>query len=576
MSSQFPPRGRFDESPLHELIVRLIRGRFSGSAEVRSEAAVRIFHFDSGNLCAATSDHPAEQIEVTLERTIAPTLNREQKRLLKERQQAGQPLARALVDLGALHAAELLAYNRNLAEDVLRGALADSPEEFRLNPGRPGQYNPVPFDPLVVVRDSILNDVGEDVIHDRLGDDSSVFIPTGRMDGEKGILHGDPELGITIANLDGRKSIGELAGRLGMNPDRTRRLLYFLYLIGWIAPARTGSASPASVEGFVGTRSLSDAYAAGRAEPADDAEGILKLLEKQEKSLFQPSRETSPTDEKAFKRSLDREIYSDPGERNALLERKGAPQKVIKTSRAFTLLGKLWLPAVVVVLIALGLFIALTSMPGQPAAEGPVSFYQKDTDTSQLSLDEQFVKPNNSGTPAIELQLQPQEKSAETESQGAAAQPRTNEPAQKTQEIPPDQEQPSVSATTKTEKPAIERTFPDFASAQSEALHAGHSGHWEDAAALWRAAVKAEKGKNLTLLIRRVERPLFIADIFEKFANSAHLREKFFVLKTDDSKGYMVCWGLFTGAEEARAALASLPDRIKAYAPAPFSISAWQ
>ncbi len=97
MSSQFPPRGGFDEAPLHELVVRLIRGRFSGSVEVRSTAAVRIFHLVSGYLCAATSDHAGEQLDVLLERTISPTLSREQRRLIRGRVESGQQYARTLV-----------------------------------------------------------------------------------------------------------------------------------------------------------------------------------------------------------------------------------------------------------------------------------------------------------------------------------------------------------------------------------------------------------------------------------------------------------------------------------------------
>lgn len=568
MSSQFPPQGRFDESPLHELIVRLIRGRFSGSVEVRSEAAVRIFHFDNGNLCAATSDHEQEQIDVILEKTISPTLSRDQRKQVKERQHAGQLLARSLVDLGLVHGTELLAYNRNLAEDILRGALADAPEDYRLKAGRPGQYNPVPFDPLVVIRDSILGSVDEQMITRRLGDNTTVFVSTGKMEGAKGTLAGDPELGLTVSNLDGRKSIGELAGRLGMNPDRTRRLLYFLYIIGWISPGREGGDA---ARAQVGAQYAGQAGLAGAgADEDEDAEGILKLLEKQEDGLYQPRQEPRPARANEFKRSLDEQLGV-PSERESLLEQNGAAEgKAPRPSALYALLSKIWLPVVAVLLITLGVLIAFTSVPSDTGDE-KISFYQDDIDTSQLALNEDFTDSRVAGSPAIELQLtQPEEPPEDAEAQPQAT-AESQEPAQRQEstQAPGPETQPVEIA------PA--RSYPDFASAQDDALHAGHSGRWDEASTIWGAAVNSEKDKRFTLLIQRVEKSLFIAEIFERFANSANLREKFFILRADkDSENYLVCWGLFADAAEARAAAIALPARIAAYRPSPFDLSSRQ
>lgn len=576
MSSQFPPRGRFDESPLHELIVRLIRGRFSGSVEVRSEAAVRIFHFDNGHLCAATSDHPVEQLDVILEKTISPTLSREQRKLARERRQAGQPLARALVDLGVVHATELLAYNRNLAENILRGALADSPEEYRLNVGRPGQYNPVPFDPLVVVRDSILDNLDEENIARRLGDNTAVFVATGKMDSEKGALAGDPELGLTVSNLDGRKSIGELAGRLGMNPDRTRRLLYFLSLVGWISHTSDSNdlTQPAAGGLPVGPSALAGAYGVGAKAEDDGAEGLLKLLEEQEEGLYQPEQKSKPAPADDFQRSLDQQLGVSH-ERDSLLEKnekvKGdAP----RPSAFFNLLGKIWLPVVAALLVTLGFLIVFTSMP--PSGNGEkISFYQDDLDTTQLALDEEFTDSHEAGSPAIELQLSQPDESAQIDDAQPQAAEETQQPPTREESTPTQEERtPPQEPETQPVETATSRNYPDFASAQDNALRAGHSGRWHEASSIWRAALNSEADKRYTLLIQSVEKSLFIADIFEKFANSAQLRDKFFILRADkESENYLVCWGLFADAEEARAAAAALPARITAYRPVPYDLS---
>jgi len=575
MSSQFPPRGGFEESPLHELVVKLIRGRFSGSIEVRSATTVRIFHFDSGNLCAATSDHPNEQIDTLLERTITPTLSKEEKRLVRERIEGGQPFARALVDLGVLHATELLAYNRNLAEEILRGALADSPTEYRSSPGRPAQYNPVPFDPLAVVRESVLNDLDEETIESRLGDNSTVFTATGKTEDVKSSFNGDAELDLIISNLDGRKSIGEMAGRLGMNPDRTRRLLYFLYLLGGIAPiAERPDLSHRVVPGRAG------AYADGELPDAlvhddDDTEGILRLLEKQEAELA--GSQPGGGKDMAFHRSLEEQLGDSAGseiphEDSSLTNGPTAESEAIRRQGAppgfFNLLYKLWLPAVVVAVIVLVYFIMLTTAP-KKAPGGKISFYKEDVDTAQFRLDDDFTSRPDREIPAIQLPLDKQTE-AETEpaiepepQQSQAAAPAGEAEEQPTQETAVSEQPPSQEAGELEREPMPD--FADFASAHSVALPLGHRGDWSAATRLWRAGVEAESGKPYTLMIRLVDKPLYISDIFEHFANSARLRNSFFVLRSES--GYAVCWGLFADSEAAQAALDALPAAIRSLGP---------
>ena len=575
MSSQFPPRGGFAESPLHELVIKLIRGRFSGSVEVLSDSAVRIFHFDNGNLCAATSDHAAEQIDTLLERTISPTLSRDQRRQVQERIQAGQPFARALVDLGVLHATELLAYNRNLAEEILRGALADHPHEYRASPGRPGKYNPVPFDPLVVVRNSILNELDEAKVNARLGDGSAVFAATGKMNGERGALADDPELKLVVSNLDGRKSTGEIAGRLGMNPDRSRRLLYFANLLGWIAPARrsldrAADIAPGAGRAYGGQTARYSPYT----REESDSEGILRLLEQQEQAIS--GHVTPPSGEPqtdTFRQEFSRQ-FNGGSERDDLLNspatERNRKKRPLASSGFPALSMKFWIPAVGFIVILVVAFVMFSRQP-ESASDDKLSFYGDNVDQSQLGLDEDFTDHEDNNSSALKLPLRREQETPPAQREEPA--PAEQQTGAVEEEEPPAESQPEgrEEAAPQPSEPVRETTprerysFPDFATAHARALPIGHRGDWDTAAQIWRVGVEAERDRPFTLLVTTVDRRLFIADIFERFANSARLREGFFVLR--GTGGYLVCWGLFADDASALDALRSLPASIRNLGP---------
>lgn len=574
MSSPIPPKGDFEKFPIHEMVAKLILGRFSGSVEIKSPGAMRIFHFDSGNLCAATSDHPEEKLDSILERTISPTLNREQKRLIKERIQGGQAYARALVDLGILHATELLAYNRNLAEVVLKGALLDVPESYRLSAGRPGQYNPVPFDPMKVLRESILDDLDGDTVARFLGDENTVFTPreTGRR--EQRLDGSDPELELILSHLDGRRSTGELAGRLGMNSDRTRRLLYFLKLTGVISPiephpgqTRTDEdASAWDVTGSLG------AYGSHDTPLEDESADILKLLEREESAGAQAQLSE---DGGYFKDSLQKKLGG------AFKDKPTAKQKSqpglfsgLQWSGAGRILIRYGLPLILGFLLVYNIVLMFTSGP-EPDEGQRLSIYEEGFDASRLPLDEDFTARRPQNSLALKLPAQDLD-DTDTSAQEQITSANTRESEAQPAADEADRVEADEASTTLEvhEGPTIERDDSSYEDVQSRALMMGHQGRWSEAADLWRPRIAADAADSYTLLIVRVERASFIQSVFEEFANNETLRNRFFIIRDDESaRKYLICWGLFANQSSAKAEAASLPSRIRARKPSPAAIA---
>ena len=574
MSSHFPPSGSFDDFPFHEMVVRLLRGRFSGSVEVISGSSCRILHFDSGNLCAATSDSPAEQLDGLLEQEFSTDLRGERLRLVKEALKAGQNYGQALVGAGIIQASELLTYNRNLAEKVFAGALARGAERYRINPGKPGQYNPVPFDPLAKVRESLMTDVDEDTVKRRLRGEEAVFVATEAWDRERSGLQEDAELQLLVSNLDGVRKVGELAGRRGMNADRSRRLLYFLKIGGWIAP-RGAAESAEEIEQpevILGSAAAAaDAYSAPPGEKAADSGEILKLLEED----YEPSH-AEGGDAEPFEQSLSAQLAD--GERDKRPARKWwsalrldllLPPRV---RRLLLILGPL---AAVAVLLPVGIVLLLVEQP-QPAGEGVVggevggelSFYPADVDVSQLPLDEEFAEPRRTPSQALEL---PAEAPTEAEGVGAMEGEEGVESDAVAQADPQATEPPAASGDEAgPDRPraeeAAETEFRSFDEVRPEALERALAQRWDEAAGLWRRAVAAGT-EPYTLLIIGGANPNELYDLFQEIANSERLRDSFFVVPADTPGSYDACWGFFPDGEAATRAADALPARVRRYGP---------
>ncbi len=566
MSSHFPPSGLFEDFPFHEMVVRLLRGRFSGSVEVVSGSSCRIMHFDSGNLCAATSDSPAEHLDGLLEQEFSTDLRGEQLRLVKEALKAGQNYGQALVGAGIIQASDLLTYNRNLAERIFVGALASGPERYRINPGKPGQYNPLPFNPLAKVRESLMTDVEEETVKRRLGGEEAVFVATEAWDRERSGLQEDAELQLLVSNLDGVRKVGELAGRRGMNADRSRRLLYFLKIGGWITPRGTAESAEEieQPEAILGSAAAAaDAYRALPGETADDSGEILKLLEED----YEPSQGEGGAAE-PFEQSLSAQLAD--GERDKRPARKWwsalrldllLPPRV---RRLLLILGPL---AAVAVLLPVGIVLLLVEQP-QPAVEGrgELSFYPADIDVSQLPLDEDFAEPRRTPSQALELPAE-----APTEAEGAGA-TEGEEGDGGAQASPQATEPPAASGDeAQSDRPRAEEVseaeFRSFDEVRPEALERALAQRWDEAARLWHQAVAAPGTEPYTLLIIGGANPNELYDLFQEIANSERLRDRFFIVPADTTGSYNACWGFFPDGEAALRALDALPARVQRYGP---------
>jgi hypothetical protein len=558
MKSNLPPSGNFSQVPLHELLVKLLQSKFSGSMEVKAGSTTRIFHLDNGNLCAATSNHPVEKIEQILEETLVPTLRGEQKKELKRRVRGGEAIATVLIDMGVLRANDLLSYNRNLAEWVLKGALSDKASEFRLNEGKPGQYNPVPFDPMEAIRESILNDLDDETVARRLGSKETIFTTAGDFSLDKSPDKNNPEIVLLVSNLNGTRTLGETCSRLGLNPDRSARLMYYLKLRGWIGVGGSRALGPSDEGRAVITglaQGLTEAYRP-RESIGDGDEDILRLLEE---DVYEVPADTAQGGE-PFSRALKAKVKK---------KRKEKPSD-LWLPESFT--DKLWavLGAVKPYILPIGVAVAIIvavmlimnlRLPAPASAE--LSFYQESDDTSRAALQEEF-SAEITDVPAViypvtnKIEVKPESK-PEQESETAA------------EETQPKAEEKKETKTT------VPRRRVEFAAIQNEALTNLAARRWDEAAALWRDALSSNKDGPFTLKI--TEMPIASAArinwVFGEIENSKPLLSKFFVLRSGEGSGnkYFVCWGLFNDYSSAEAGAESLPRSLRsAYGPTPFSI----
>lgn len=546
MAYQFPPSGNFEEVPLHELLLKLARGRFSGSIEIKANKANRVFHYDNGNLCAATSDSSEEGLEHILDQTFVPTLKPSQKEEVESRLKDGGTLSSALVDLGILNANGLLSYNRNLAEWILKGALSDTPTEFRIMESEPGQYNPVPFDPMEVIRDSIVDDLDGEIVRRRLGDEDMIYIATEDSRRTDSPEKRNPEIKLLISRLDGDQSLSSVAGNVGLNADRSLRLLYYLKLRGWIAPSGA-EITGAAEEGRSVISGLSATAATAYQQDdlgEEDASDILRLLENDQ---YEESTQEEPR-KQPFHHSLDAELAKKrAGKKPAQNDKSGSLVKRI-FDKALRIVKPYYLPIGIGIIATVVIFALVTSQVGdQPPGE--ISFYKDTDDTSQAPLPPSFTIAN-SGTSArtypVTRKFEFDDNQASENKDGQPKKVEKKEPVKR--------------------EPSKKRNV-DFDSIQDRALNLFLEKRWSQASALWRDALTSKPGNTYTLLVNEV--PAAKAErmewVFEPISNSKSLRRRFFILRSGggSESRYLVCWGFFQNPSSAQAELQLLPESIR-------------
>jgi septal ring-binding cell division protein DamX len=189
-----------------------------------------------------------------------------------------------------------------------------------------------------------------------------------------------------------------------------------------------------------------------------------------------------------------------------------------------------------------------------------ISFYDSDFDPSQLALEEDFTSRQRRDDSPPPLRLEAAKEAPETAA-GGGEEGRVSESGQPRDETGAEEQR-------QTTGPA---SYADFDAAQAEALRIGHEGRWAEAAGIWNSVISVDSESRFTLIIQRSGSETQISGAFEEFANSSRLRNRFFVIRSEDR--FHVCWGLFPDAAAARRALDTLPAKIKALGPVPVDLS---
>lgn len=627
MATRFPNSGDFRDFLLHEMLFSLIGGRFSGSLEIEYAEGTRIFHFDNGSLCAASSTAASEQLDRLIERDKSPGLPENKRKLIEDRVASGQKYSKAMVESGLMSATELLDYNRRQASFILAGGLASAPQRYRLIAGKSAQYRPLAIDPYAVIRKSVLNDLDPAVVHARLGKEDTLYLAAESSDPAARTVRDDAEIRAILSHLDGSRSLGEVMKKVGLNPDRTARNLLFLKLVGMLSPAGGAGNYIESAEKLAAATGGGGRHQRTESFREEENADILKLLgdddeafvEEPHPSRERPTRRTRTDDDddvilSASPASTPRprgryqEMPADvmapatPPLFGDILSQQAEPVKKPAGNRFLRLV----LPAVLILISVSAIaviFIAMQQRTGSPSGQD-LSFYPEGMKTEQLPLDQEFSE-KKAEEPVAQVEIPLEKTEADTvplkpansaPSPNTKSQPQTpaetrvvreSEPAQKPAEkaAPPAQkpaEKPTTvrrniePARTQSVRPSATEPRQDgdpivdnrsWDEAQPLALEKGVAGRWREAAAIWRGPVSRLSRGSFTILVSQTDTSTFVSSVFERFANSATLRDQFFVT-TGPRNSFNICWGFFPDRAAAQRGLAALPERVKQFKPA--------
>jgi hypothetical protein len=561
MISKFPDSGDFSEFILHEVILHLVETRFSGGIELQYEEYSRILRFDKGHPCAASSAADEEQIDAIIRAEIEPTLNDEHKDEIAKLDRPGSNYGKALVDSGIISSNELLDYNRTQAKLIFSGALKEIPISYSITEQESSKHNPLKLNILEIVRQSILNDLRDIEVTSKLDDLELVYIPDDGIEfsGHESIRE-DEEIKPIVSHLKDGKSASDVIGKVGLNPERTRRNFLFLKLVGWIKVTEKLN--------FVEDDQLEDEEAedlggAEIEEKSEDSDDILKLLGEDETELYDVD-ETLP----------EMPALADPNEEpdpdvmapGPEPEESFAEELIKKSSRKPSLfvIGIVSMAA----LIVIGGITTFILWPKNNNPDEDISFYDESMDKEQLPLDQDFRETTEEAPDQVEIKVteakpepQPVEKVEEKPEEKAPTEETT--PVEEKTEPPVEEKKPEIK---KPEPEPRELNSYTWEEAQPKALDTGFRQNWKKASYIWEGPLSRTADNQFTIFITSSTTNENVSSVFEEFANSSRLRERFFVVYTPD-KRHLILWGVFPSRNSARVAMANFPPGIKKYQP---------
>lgn len=549
MFSKFPPTGNFNGISLHEMLLQLIESRFSGSLEITSDDAVRTFHFDKGLLCAASSNASEEQLDGLLEREKSQSLHAEQMIEIEERRKKGQSFGQAVVDSGFIPATELLEFSSKMAEIIFMKALSGSARSYRLDQGRSFKYHPLPFDPLVVLFQSIVNDISPELVKEKLGNENKSYTRTVTYFSAVSGLRDNPEIIQVIDQLDGKRTVKEIINDLEINPARTAGIFLFLKWMDWIESASAESVGNIDESPLVMARAGTNFVTETTSKNLEpEFEEPLDLMMEEDEIIEDFSDSSSETGSlteseagkklhETFGKLLDEEVetISDTQtEANDRRKQQAGQTGFMQKKSGGNFVFRILIPALgglaIIIIVALVMFSSSPSS-SQPAAQS------NSIEAKPSIADEKPQSP-------VET--------THTETVN------TNNSVESNQVIQPATDGKKDQTSNGTQKLS-------FSGIQPQALHNCAIGKWTEAVKIWKQQINTGSNQGYTILITSVNKGAYLESVFERIANSAKLRNNFFILekKQNNSQLFFACWGIFKDLTSAKAAVNTLSESIR-------------
>lgn len=568
MISKFPVSGDFDQYILHEVILHLVESRFSGSIELQYEEHGRILRFDKGKPCAASSAAEEEQIDSIIRAEQEPLLTDEQRQELEKNSQTKKNFGKALVDSGIISSSDLLDYNRTQAKMIFAGALREIPDSYSISEGQTSKHNPLNLNILDIIRQSILNDLQDTEVDSILDDQSITYLQKDNIEysGHESLKE-DEELKSILSHLKRGKAAKEVIGKVGLNPERTKRNFLFLKMIGWIQT--TEKLNFDETDDPLAGESYPDEELGADVDDDDDGDSddILKLLGEDETGLYDvdASLPEMPalTDPKA-----PIEDYMAPGPEDN--ESSGSfASELIKKSKRTTPVFLIVIVTIAVVIVVGGISFFIFWPKDSAETKENISFYDEKLDKEQLPLDQDFKETNENSPDQVEIKVPVEKPVVDNdikEEKTEALLPAEEEK----KETPPAEEEvkaePVKPAEKKAEPEAKKLNNFSWEEAQTLALDTGFRQNWKKASEIWAGPLSRTAKNQFTIYLTATAVNENVSSVFEEFANSSRLRERFFVVWSTAGT-HLIFWGIFPSENSAKVALANLPQRIKNYQP---------